>query len=169
MIYSVYHIALNTNLNEGYVGVTCKPALRFSQHGWQRKSSNQHLRNAFRKYEGQIQCRVIATDLDREGAELVEAMLRPEPNIGWNIAAGGGIPPSPKGRPRSPEHCAAISKAKLGELNPMYGKRILFSEQQKARLSAAAKLLPMVKCPHCGKTGRGNGMKRWHFDGCSKC
>jgi hypothetical protein len=22
-------------------------------------------------------------------------------------------------------------------------------------------------CPHCGKTGKGNIMKRWHFDNCA--
>ena len=42
-----------------------------------------------------------------------------------------------------------IKKANLGEKNPMFGKKH-----------------PIVKCPHCNKSGSQNGMKRWHFNNC---
>lgn len=32
----------------------------------------------------------------------------------------------------------------------------------------AAKNIPIVECPHCGKKGKGSVMKRWHFDKCKK-
>jgi len=44
------------------------------------------------------------------------------------------------------------------------------SEEQKKKMSEAAKKRlknqPTVKCPHCGKEGKGSAMKQWHFDNC---
>lgn len=175
MTYSLYHIGLNADLNSGYVGITTNPDLRFSQHGWLRKKSNKHLQNALRKYGDQVLKRVIVKDLDQEAAALIEEMLRPYPNIGWNIAPGGGIPPNPKGKERSHEYRQNISKSKVGEKNPMFGKKLVFSDQHKQRLSKAligrpSKLKgvarPKVQCPHCGKVGSAGGMYTWHFDRC---
>jgi hypothetical protein len=48
------------------------------------------------------------------------------------------------------------------------------SEEAKANMrkpksqSPKRKPQPQVTCPHCGKTGGENAMKRWHFDKCSK-
>ena len=46
------------------------------------------------------------------------------------------------------------------------------SEETKAKQSAAQKGIPkpqkQVTCPHCGKSGGENVMKRWHFDKCAK-
>ena len=58
------------------------------------------------------------------------------------------------------------SKLYIGEGNPMFGKKLTFSDTHKNKLSVAAKNAPLLKCPHCGKEGKCNGMKRWHFDGC---
>jgi hypothetical protein len=166
VIYSVYHIGISPELSTGYIGITKNAVERFTQHGWQRKKSNKHLRSALKKYEGQVFQRVLLSNLDKELAELCEEMLRPEPEIGWNITKGGGIPPSPKGKIRSAEYCDNIAKAKLGNKNPMYGKKLVFSEEHRAKLSDAAKQMQLMTCPHCGYTGKCNGMKRWHFDRC---
>ena len=48
--------------------------------------------------------------------------------------------------------------------------------QSKVAKEAAKKLLEEGRfqtnikytCPHCGKIGNGNGMKRWHFDRCKE-
>ena len=80
-----------------------------------------------------------------------------------------------------------------GENNPYFGKR--HTEETKAKISASnraivaklqesgqqhwntgrkaseetlAKLKVKLSCPHCGKTGRGSAMKRYHFDNCMK-
>jgi len=173
--YSVYHIHAGTSHADGYVGITKNVSLRFSQHGWKRKKCNPHLRNALNKYKGTLHFDVLASDLDQEAAELLEVMLRPRPNMGWNVAEGGNIPPSPKGKVRSPEYCANIAKAKTGENNPMFGKNIVFSEQHRQNLSKALKgktsLLkgksrPQLECPHCGKVGGAGGMYVHHFDRC---
>jgi NUMOD3 motif len=165
--YSVYHIHIGPSLNEGYVGITKNTTLRFSQHGWKRKDSNKHLRNALFKYGDAVKFSIIVDGLDYEAASLVEEMLRPKPNMGWNIAAGGNIPPSPKGKIRSKDYRANIAKAKLGEQNPMFGKKLVFTDEHKKRLSDSAKNMPLLICPHCGKQGKCNGMKRWHFERCS--
>jgi hypothetical protein len=163
-------------LNSGYVGVTKNPEIRFSQHGWRRKKSNAHLRNALLKHKDQIQFVVLAKDLDFEAACLLEEMLRPTENIGWNIAKGGSIPPNPKGKERSLAYRNNISKAKAGIKNPMYGKKLIFSEQHRKRISLSClgrertdlqgKKRPVVTCPNCGVAGGLGAMNRWHFDKC---
>ena len=165
-MYSVYHIGISPELSTGYIGITKNAVERFSQHGWQRKKSNKHLRSALKKYEGQVFQRVLLSNLDKELAELCEEMLRPEPEIGWNITKGGGVPPNPEGKIRSTDYRNNIAKAKLGDKNPMYGKKLVFSEEHRAKLSGAAKQMQPITCPHCGYTGKCNGMKRWHFDRC---
>lgn len=78
-----------------------------------------------------------------------------------------------------------------GEKNPMFGKPCFYnmtdneiqqwknniskaskgknkSKEHKDKIGAAhkGKKKPMVTCPHCGKTGGINNMKRYHFDNC---
>jgi group I intron endonuclease len=174
-MYSLYHIGIDADLSTGYVGISNNPALRFSQHQYQRKESNQHLKNAMQKYGKDVFKRVVFCNLDKEAAELLEEMLRPEPNIGWNITKGGGIPPNPKGKIRSAEYRANISKAKIGANNPMYGKKVIFSETHCKNLSIASKgrpsnlagkARPIIVCPKCNATGGVGSMQRWHFERC---
>ena len=47
-----------------------------------------------------------------------------------------------------------------GDKNPAKRPEV----REKMRL-AALKIGNSI-CPHCGKNGRGNSMKRWHFDNC---
>ncbi len=162
-MYSVYHIGIDPSLDTGYIGISKNPEQRFAQHTWQRKKSNAHLKNALNKYGDQVFKRILIANLDQELAELCEEMLRPLPNIGWNITKGGGIPPNPQGKERNNEYRKNISKSKIGQLNPMWGKKIVFSDEHKAKLSLS---VPLLKCPHCDKEARTNGMKRWHFDRC---
>ena len=42
------------------------------------------------------------------------------------------------------------------------------SEETKQKLSNAQKNLETVVCPHCGKSGKSNGMTRYHFENCKK-
>lgn len=162
-MYSVYHIYVNENLNTGYIGISKNPSLRFSQHKWQKSKTNKHLSNAFNKYGNLVKLKILISNIDKEFACLIEEELRPSQNIGWNIAKGGGFPPNPAGKVRDQKYRSNISKAKIGNKNPMFGKRIEFTESHRNKLSNSVKLL---KCPHCGKEARTNGMKRWHFDRC---
>jgi hypothetical protein len=164
------------SLNKGYIGITSNYKLRMSQHSWKRKKSNAHLRSALAKYGDTVQKSIIASGLDKETAEWIERMLRPFPDMGWNIAKGGNIPPSPKGKVRSTEYCANIAAAKQGDKNPMFGKKIIFSDIHCKNLSIAMRGRPspipkgstrnQISCPHCNKVGGEGSMHRWHFDRC---
>lgn len=79
----------------------------------------------------------------------IESKLRPEPNIGWNIICGGGLPPSFKGKKRSVEFVERLkqqvqsnetkakrSKSMLGNQNGVGHK---LTEEQKKVLSNAMK------------------------------
>ena len=175
MTFYVYHIHVMPSLDLGYIGVTKNPQLRWQQHGWARKQSNRHLRSALKKYGDAVKFTMLASNLDQEAAELLEQMLRPRPNMGWNIAVGGGIPPNPQGKIRSEQYRSNIAKAKMGASNPMFGKKLIFSDAHRKNLSTAlkgrssalkGKKRPQLQCPHCGRIGGAGGMYTHHFDHC---
>lgn len=57
-----------------------------------------------------------------------------------------------------------LSEIFSGTGNPYYGKS--HSDEIRAKMRAAHAARPPVVCPHCGKEGHVNTMKRWHFDNC---
>ena len=102
---------------------------------------------------------VSGTKRDRLDAEFaLESSLKNTYNIDGRgkpmkfnhlIQYHKGKPPHNKGKPsplrgikKSPEHCAAVSAGRLG------------------------KPYQSTVCPHCGKEGKINAMKRYHFDNC---
>lgn len=58
---------------------------------------------------------------------------------------------------RTGELCPAYGRK--GELHPMYGKTGELHPTYGMKYE-------LVVCPHCGKTGGGGAMNRWHFDNC---
>lgn len=87
-IYKVYHIRLkgNTNLNEGYIGIT-KNSLKFRllQHTTSKRPIGTVLRS-LQPDEYEI------VELFRGNKQFAldkEYELRPQRNIGWNVMAGG--------------------------------------------------------------------------------
>lgn len=67
-----------------------------------------------------------------------------------------------RGKPKSEKHKMSLSKA--------WKRRGPFTESTKKKLSEKLKLrmekaLPVL-CPHCGKEGQFQAMKRWHFNNC---
>jgi len=57
-----------------------------------------------------------------------------------------------------------LSLAMRGQNNPFFGKT--HSDETKKRLSDSHATRQPVKCPHCDKIGKPEGMLRWHFDNC---
>jgi hypothetical protein len=101
---SLYWIRLENHsdvLTEGYVGVSRDVSQRMCEHRSSAKKGaheNIHLARAFSKYDVVVDVLYQGTVqdcLDRE------QKLRPARDIGWNIAVGGGNPPSTKGRKRA--------------------------------------------------------------------
>lgn len=138
-MYSVYWLSApqHTDYNtEGYVGISSNVKQRWKCHS---KNTNTHLTRAINKYGwDNITKQILADGLDEEAALLVEEMLRPTNQIGWNIAIGGGSlkglqgPHTPEqtaklkaaltGKVRTAEHKENYSKSKTADKNPMYGK-----------------------------------------------
>ncbi len=126
-IYIVYwiHRSCHTNiLVEGYIGVTDNLSNRLKYHI--NKNQNQHLKRAFDKYDD-FTISIITLNWSRSYCDYIEYLLRPEKNIGYNIAIGGGKPPSPKGK---------IGNRK-GKPSPRKG--ISRTEEEKNKISKTAK------------------------------
>ena len=164
--YSIYHLHTEPNLNSGYIGVSKDTSFRYEHHISRKKKSNAILKEAFEKHGDKIKVSVLASNLELEAALLLEEMLRPKSNIGWNQFKGGNIPPDPTGKVRSDTYRANISASKKGENNPAFGSHPVFTNIHRQKIAEAARNAPFVQCPHCQTLGRGNGMKRWHFDRC---
>lgn len=89
----MYHICLpedKYDFSKGYVGISNKPKKRWSS-GY---TGSPHLQSAIKKYT--VIKYVFLFGTEKECLHK-ERILRPKRNMGWNIAIGGGKPPSPKG------------------------------------------------------------------------
>ena len=138
IVYCVYWISTkgHTDYNsQGYVGITNNINKRFKEH---QKKTGSHLQRAITKYGwSNLNKTILVSNVDKELAMLVESMLRPNMQIGWNIASGGGggctvgelskeqkekISKSNKGKVRTIQQKQTYSLSKLADNNPMYKK-----------------------------------------------
>jgi len=137
-MYYLYHIHLEgMRIDEGYIGISKEPKRRWAVH---RCYGNTHLKRALKKYKGKIKYSILSSSESVEQILWEENLLRPFPNMGWNILEGGKhiprnikvgkdhpnygrkfsdevrkkISDSLKGRIRSEEHCKKISQNKSG-------------------------------------------------------
>ena len=86
-----YHLPEHTDrAKEGYIGITSNLKNRHYHHSTGR--TNKHLTNAFNKYSNII--RDVIFQGTKDECLALEITLRPINGIGWNIIAGGGLPPS---------------------------------------------------------------------------
>jgi len=128
--YYVYHIGIKgMSIEEGYIGITNNPNTRWQQH----KRSDTHVGRAIRKYGDDVSMAIIKQTTEQRALEIEEE-LRPRERMGWNLAIGGGMPPSQKGKPshrRGKKMPASsvqkMSESSMGELNPRYntGKPVI--------------------------------------------
>lgn len=138
------HCADHTDMfSQGYIGITKRG--REKRRFWEHKvvGQNPHLSNALNKYDVVQDILVIAD----EGYCLnVEQKLRPNASIGWNIVAGGGLPPSFKGKKRSAEFVAKARlrkdsdetrlKKSIASIGNKRGVGRKFTDEQKQNVSA---------------------------------
>lgn len=54
-----------------------------------------------------------------------------------------------------------MSKSRIG-----VKRAIPRSQESRIKMSEATKLIPIITCPHCAKSGKPHVMMRWHFDNC---
>lgn len=109
------HLANHTDiLSEGYVGITEMTVdKRFSTHLKDSKSKGLPIHRAIRKYGNQLIVTTIC-ECSTNYALFLEEKLRPSEKIGWNLVKGGGLPPSHKGKKRSPEFVEKLRKRMKG-------------------------------------------------------
>ena len=159
---SVYWIRCKDHIDmtrQGYIGVSKNFNIRFTQHS--KCTQNQHFKFAIQKYgwDNLVKTQILIAEKDY--CLDIERKLRPVDNIGWNITAGGGKPPSAignkyklgipawnKGIPLSSETKEKLSKAHLGQSawnkgkksdTPAWNKGITQSDETKAKISLRKK------------------------------
>jgi predicted GIY-YIG superfamily endonuclease len=92
-LYWIHYPDQTSPKSEGYIGITSDFSKRIQTHSKYTKYA--HIKN--RIDSGAI-ATILQENLTKEQAESLETTYRPEENIGWNIAKGGNIPPSRKGK-----------------------------------------------------------------------
>jgi len=85
-----------------------------------------------------------------------------------------GKPSANKGRILSEERKLQISKSLTGRTlsketklklsKSLTGRKMTLKSKEK--MSNSAQALIITSCPHCNNIGKGNAMKRWHFNNC---
>ena len=119
-LFYVYHIKLpGMTLDQGYIGVSQQPRERWANH--KRGKEGFPVQRAISKHRKLVQFVIIAALPTREEALWLEFTLRPQPNIGWNLAVGGSLPPDSKaennpnfGKTPSSETRKKMREARLG-------------------------------------------------------
>jgi predicted GIY-YIG superfamily endonuclease len=94
-LYWIHHHTHTDMLSQGYVGVSNSVKQRWNRH--KRGAGNAHLANAIKKYGWDSLVKKVIVIADEAYCLMIEAKLRAQDNIGWNITKGGGKPPSAYG------------------------------------------------------------------------
>lgn len=92
-MYYVYHIKLpHHGLDQGYIGISTNPKERWRQHRKRNRgknSVNPILTNVFKKYGDLLEYVILSAHESEHDALWQEYTLRPQKEMGWNIAVGG--------------------------------------------------------------------------------
>lgn len=139
-VYWIRHPDHTDMTRQGYIGVSVDHLVRWKDH--KNYPSNIHLKNAINKYGWDNLIREVLLIADVDYCLMIEASLRPDKNIGWNLAAGGGKPPVTRwnlGKTLSDETKEKISRNRKGKkhtpemqsilnLNLLSGKKTQFKK-----------------------------------------
>lgn len=146
MIY-VYWIHLESHTDfttQGYIGISKQPAQRYKTHLKYKHAFSKGVRAAIEQYGiNQIKHSLLFEFSTLIEARKKELELRPNINIGWNLAKGGGVTPDTTGRSHSDETREKISlsnqitKAETGYVpNKFKGKTDRHSDEMKKHLGS---------------------------------
>jgi len=121
MSYYVYWIRDKSHtdiMTQGYVGVSGNVNKRFASYKNLEKKTNNHLRNAIKKYGWDNLVKSALILADKNYCLDIERKLRPANQIGWNLTMGGGYPPIIRGPKPKLRGRAAWNKGKTGVYSP---------------------------------------------------
>ncbi len=112
-VYWIHRPEHTDMFSQGYIGVSNNTKLRWHDHHV--RTGNLHLQRAIKKYGWDNLVKEVIVIADELYCLAVEFKLRSADKIGWNIIAGGGMPPSSRGKKfiKSAETRARLSAAKL--------------------------------------------------------
>jgi len=93
VVYWLKYLEHNDPYSQGYIGISTN----FNSRKWAHENgkSGNHIYNRINNgaaFEIMHECDTV------EEAVFLEERYRPDENIGWNLARGGGLPPSQKGK-----------------------------------------------------------------------
>jgi|APGre2960657404_1045060.scaffolds.fasta_scaffold26754_4 hypothetical protein len=114
-VYWIAHKDHTDMFSQGYIGVSNNHKKRWYSHSW--KAENPHFFNAIKKYGWENLEKKVVLIAEDDYCLDIEKKIRPKNNIGWNIAIGGGKPPSALGKkfgPMSEATKAKVSASKKG-------------------------------------------------------
>ena len=179
-VYWIHHPTHTDMFSQGYVGVSVNAERRWEEH--LKKSDNRHLKSAINKYGWDTLVKKQILISDKQYCLDIEKKIRPTDDIGWNLVAGGGFPPIrygnkdrlgsiswSRGKKLSDEHRKNLSTAHIGKVAWNKGKTGLQTAWNKGVPMAYrdnAQFNKVYVCPHCQKSGKGNGMFKHHMDRC---
>ena len=179
-VYWIHHPEHTDMFAQGYIGVSTRTDVRFEEH--RKKPSNPHLKHAIKKYGWDTLVKKVIIVADEAYCLAMEAKLRSENSIGWNIVKGGGKPPLAignkfrlgiagwsKGKKLTEEHCKNLSESHKGQVAWNKGKKgaqVAWNKGVPMAETAKEYFRSDVVCPHCNKAGKIAGMRRWHLDNC---
>ena len=114
-VYWIHRPEHTDMFSQGYIGVSNNTKIRWREH--ETRTGNAHLRRAIAKYSWDNLVKEVIVIADELYCLAVEFKLRSADKIGWNIVAGGGMPPSSRGKKfiRSEEYKAQMSISKMGQ------------------------------------------------------
>jgi hypothetical protein len=90
-VYWIHNPEHTDMFTQGYIVITKDIKKRWSDHA--KRTANNHLLHAIKKYGWDSLVKEVVLVADEAYCLMVEAKLRAEDKIGWNIIKGGGMPP----------------------------------------------------------------------------
>lgn len=95
-VYWIHHAGQTDLMSQGYIGVSNNFDRRMGEHF--KLGQNRYLQFAIKKYgwDALVKKKILLATEDY--CLDIENKLRPQDKIGWNIVAGGGMPPSSRGK-----------------------------------------------------------------------
>ena len=136
-IYWIHHKDHTDMFSQGYIGITNNIKRRWHKH--KSFTQNAHLKNAIDKYGWDNLIKEVVLVSDKSYCLMIEKILRPLKNIGWNIVEGGGMPPkNNKGKGYKISN-PVINSGNFKKGMIPYNKGMPCSEKTKKKISASKK------------------------------